>query len=280
LLKFTAIMILGLAALLAFGCTEGEKTVSLKFKYESGMKLNYKQVTKSSSQVFEGDSLTKDRSSEYDVSMVAHILSVDEDGTAELLDSTLWQWTEPSKTDSTKFDTVEKILVTTVFIQSNGKYVDIVVPEGEDRSPTWLKNYYEQGMPVFPSDELSIGYSWTQSTKVLLPDETLNATTTYRIKSLARESGYDCALIEYDGNMIIPMDKHVTDTSEYTGYDEIQMTGVTYFAYTDGIVVIEKQQWEITGHRIRHTFATDEMTDILVRTKAEVDYRLVSLERP
>ncbi len=280
MLKFTAIMILGLVALLTFGCTEGERTVSLKFKYEPGMTLNYKQVTKSSSEVFEGDSLTKERSSEYDVTMVANITSVDKDGTAELLDSTVWQWTEPGKKDSTVLDTIEKVLVTTVFIQPNGKYVDIAVPEGEDRSPTWLKNYYEQGMPVFPPGELSPGYSWTQSTKVLLPDETLNATTTYRIKSLARESGYDCALLEYDGNMIIPMDKHVTDTSEYTGYDEIKMTGVTYFAYTEGIVVIERQQWEITGHRVLHTFATGKMTDILVATKADVDYRLVSLERP
>lgn len=280
MLKITATIVLVLLALLTFGCSEGEKTVSLKFKYEPGMVLNYEQVTKSNSKVFEGDSLIKDRSSEYNVTMVAHIVSVADDGTAELLDSTVWQWTEPNEKDSTVLDEVEKILVTTIFIQPNGKYVDIVIPEGTDRSPTWLKNYYEQGMPVFPSGELSPGYSWTQSTKVLLPDETLNATTTYRIKSLARESGYDCAVLEYEGNMIIPMDKHKTDTTEYTGYDEIKMTGVTYFAYTEGVVVIERQQWEITGHRNRITTETGEVTPLLVSTKADVDYHLVSFDRP
>lgn len=278
--KFTAVTVIGLLAVLLLSCGQGEKTVSLRFKYEPGMQLTYEQVTKSSSKVFENDSLAKESQSRYDVDMNANIVSVADDGTAELLDSTTWQWTEPNKKDSTVTDTLEKVLVTTVYIQPNGKYVDVVIPDDQKRSPTWLKNYYKQGMPVFPDGELNPGYSWTQSTKVLLPDETLNATTTYRIKSLARESGYDCALIEYDGNMIIPIDKHQTDSTEYGGYDEIAMTGVTYFAYREGVVVIERQQWEITGHRNSLCVPTGEVTDILVQTVAEVDYRLTALDRP
>jgi hypothetical protein len=37
----------------------------------------------------------------------------------------------------------------------------------------------ETGQPVFPTGELAQGYSWTQSTKVILPDGPIEASTTY-----------------------------------------------------------------------------------------------------
>ncbi|MFH1688514.1 MAG: hypothetical protein ABIE70_13465 [bacterium] len=273
--KLAVISLVGLV----LGCATGEKKITLRFKFEPGMKLVYEQTTKSSYTVLEKDTVFEKGSRVYDVGIVAHVKSVAEDGTAELLDSTSWKWTQPNKEDSTVMDTVENIRATILFVEPDGRYQDIVFGDDEPASAAWIKNYYDQAMPVFPAGELPVGYSWTQTTKVLLPDETMNAKSTYRIKSFARQGGYDCAVIEYEGNLIIPIEPHEKDSVKYQGYDEIEITGVTYFAYTAGIILQERQSWMVDGHREK--MLEDGSTETYkVQTKSELDYHLVDLVKP
>lgn len=264
--------------LLALGCSTGEKKISLRFKFEPGMKMVYEQTTKSSYTVLKEDSVHEKGSRIYEVGMVARIMSVANDGTAKLLDSTSWTWTKCNEKDSTILDTVTSIRATTLFVEPDGRYRDIIFDEGEPASQAWKKNYYDQAMPVFPSGELPIGYSWTQTTKVLLPDENMEAKSTYKIKSLARQDGYDCAVIEYQGNLIIPIEPHEKDSVKVQGYDNIQIEGVTYFAYTAGIILSERQSWTVDGHREK---TCNEVTETYqVQTKSELDYHLVELTKP
>jgi hypothetical protein len=131
-------------------------------------------------------------------------------------------------------------------VQADGRVRKVQFTAGHSQAPIkYLKNYYEQGLPVFPWYEVSPGYSWTQTTKVILPQETMEAVMNYRVASLAREIGYDCAVIESDGEMIIPVEPSEDGSSQASGYDRIKTTGVLYFAYKDGIVVRQREQWSI-----------------------------------
>ena len=275
----TTATLTALLCIVSMGCVQGDKKITLRLKYQPGMKLVYDQTTKSSWQVTAGDSLIEESSNVYDVGISFRIVSMADDGTAEVLDSSAWSYQVPSKADTTQMETVERTRVSTMFVQPNGKYTDLVLSTDEQLSTvTWLKSYFEQGMPVFPSGELTTGYSWMQTTKVMLPDETMDASTTYRIKALAREAGYDCAVIEYDGNMIIPVVATEDQGCLREGYDQITISGVTYFAYKEGIVVLERQNWLTEGHRER---TCEGKTDYyLVTTKSDLEFALAEFERP
>jgi len=275
----TTATLTALVCVVLMGCVQGDKKITLRLKYQPGMKLVYDQTTKSSWQVTGGDSLIEESSNVYDVDITFHIVSLAKDGTAEVLDSSTWSYQVPSKADTTQMETVERTRVSTMFVQPDGKYTDLVLSPDEKLSTvTWLKSYFEQGMPVFPSGELTTGYSWMQTTKVMLPDETMDASTTYRIKSLAREAGYDCAVIEYEGNMIIPVVATEEKGCLREGYDQITISGVTYFAYKEGIVVLERQNWLTEGHRER---TCEGKTDYyLVTTKSDLEFALAEFERP
>jgi len=275
----TTALMFGLVCLLFTGCVQGDKKVTLRLKYQPGMKLVYDQTSKSSTQVTAGDSLIEESSHAYDVDIVFHIISLAEDSTAEVLDTSTWSYEVASKEDSTKMTTVDRSRISTLFVQPNGRYTDLVLSPDEKLSTvTWLKSYFEQGMPVFPDGELTPGYSWTQSTKVLLPEETMDASTTYRIKALAREAGYDCAVIEYDGNMVIPVVETEVDSCTRSGYDEIRISGVTYFAYKEGIVIIERQNWQVEGHR---TKTCDGIVDrYRISTNSDLEFMLAEFVKP
>lgn len=278
-MKTLTTALIGLVCLLFISCVQGDKKVTLRLKYQPGMKLVYDQTTKSSTMITTGDSLIEESSHTYGVDITFDIISLAEDGTAEVLDSSTWSYEVVSKEDSTQMKSVDRTRISTLFVQPNGRYTDMILSPDEKLSTvTWLKSYFEQGMPVFPEGELTPGYSWTQSTKVLLPDETMNASTTYRIKSLAREAGYDCAVIEYDGNMIIPVVETEVDSCTRQGYDEIRISGVTYFAYKEGIVVIERQNWQVEGHRQK---TCDGIVDNYhISTKSDLEFMLTEFVKP
>ena len=275
----TTATLTALVCVVLMGCVQGDKKITLRLKYQPGMKLVYDQTTKSSWQVTAGDSLIEESSSVYDVDITFHVVSIADDGTAEVLDSSTWSYQVPSKADTTQMETVERTRISTMFVQPDGKYTDLVLSADEKLGTvTWLKSYFEQGMPVFPSGELTAGYSWMQTTKVMLPDETMDASTTYRIKSLAREAGYDCAVIEYEGNMIIPVVATEEKGCLREGYDQITISGVTYFAYKEGIIVLERQNWLTKGHRER---TCEGKTDYyIVTTKSDLEFALAEFERP
>ncbi|MEA3297085.1 MAG: hypothetical protein U9R56_04405 [candidate division Zixibacteria bacterium] len=277
--NLTATLTAALVICLVIQCTQGDKRVSLRFKYEPGMMLAYKQTTRNSWRATDDDSLLEESSVTYKVAMSSNVLDVAADSTAELLDSTTWSWTSRSKEDSTQSETVEKTRVMTLFVQPNGRIIDVSFSsEDKATSVTWLKNYFEQGMPVFPQRELTVEDTWTQTTKVLLPDETLDASTTYKIKSLVREAGYDCAVIEYEGNMIIPIEPYKKDDCERQGFDHVDITGVTYFAYKEGIVVMERQNWTAKGYREK--ICNGKTENYIVTSQSNIDYRLVGFSRP
>ena len=276
--RITAILTIGLVCLLAGSCSQGEKKISLRFRYTPGMKLSYEQLSKRNGKVMERDSVVKLDTMSYHVAISQEVLRFIDDSTAEILEHDEFKFVRPSSKDSVgKPDTVSENQEVTLQMLANGKIVNFKFADNSNLSQiSYIKNYYEQGLPIFPSGERAPGYNWTQTTKVVLPDESMEASTTFMIKSLVREGGYDCALIEYEGNMLIPVEPDPSDSTKRSGVDRIKTTGVLYFAYTEGFVVEQKENWKIDGDRTQ--LKGGKMVAYKIMTDYDVDYRLVKVE--
>ncbi|MDH4156242.1 MAG: hypothetical protein OEW00_03070 [candidate division Zixibacteria bacterium] len=276
-MKPTAIITLIAAMLtLASGCTQGDKKIKLTLKWEPGMTLDYEQVTKRSFKAYRADSLVSEGFTTYSIKVAQEVKNVGSDGIADVIESSAWTIVRPGKEDSAVMDTSTYEREMILKIKPNGKIVDFsFAKEEETSSAAYVKNYYEQGIPVFPSVEMSPGKEWTQETRVVLPEESLEASTTYRIKSLAREAGYDCALIEYEGNLVIPIVPDTKDSVWRAGIDRVSSTGIMYFAYKEGVVVLQRERWVIDGER-RESKGADT---VQTRIASEVDSEYVLKKR-
>ncbi|MEW6412321.1 MAG: hypothetical protein AB1483_07585 [Candidatus Zixiibacteriota bacterium] len=271
--KITAILLMSAAALLIGSCSQGEKRISLRFKFEPGMKLQYEQTSKVREKVLEADSIIYEHAEEYKVDIEQEFVKFVDDTAAQVSEHAIWHFMRPSKEDSTKMEPYQTERTTFMTVLPNGKIVEVEFVDLKEQSRIkYIKNYYEQGLPVFPSGEKPVGYNWTQTTKVVLPNESMEASTTFLIKSLVRESGYDCALIEYEGNLVIPVEPAAKDSTMRSGLDKIKSKGHMYFAYKEGLVVLQKETWKVDGDRSR--LKDGKMVNFKVDVENEAVYAL------
>ena len=274
--KLTALIIILVCSVLCISCTENSKKVKLSFKYKKGMKLEYKQESKRLTKVFKADSLINNESDESIAFINQEVLDVVDDSTFKMNEVDTWHYTQPNKDDSTQFDSVTYSREMELLVLQNGKILDFTSKDADQKTTSYLKNYYEQGLPIFPSVDVYPGYSWTQTTSVVLPSETMKASTTYSIKSFVRELGYDCAVIEYTGNLLIPIEPKEEDKTQRSGLDKIHTDGMIYFAYSEGIVIKQTEKWNTVGERIQ--LVDNEWERYNFTSQYDVNFGLVKVD--
>lgn len=275
----TAFLTAGCILWALFGCDQGEKRVSLQFKFSPETRLFYKEISKGTAKVTENDSLTSDRYAQLEWTLEWFVRRMLKDSTAEIVETRTYRYTAVEK-DSSKSDTMAHTDDMTMYMKPNGKIVDLEPTRSRTSRLSYMKSYIEQGQPVFPSGELAKGYSWTQSTKVILPDGPIEASTTYEIKSFARERGYDCVVIAYDGNMAIPLEP--TEEKGYqllSGVDRITSKGHLYFAYKEGMIVVQMERWLLDGDRLGVKDGKDTI-NTNIQIEYDVDHWLAGVEKP
>jgi hypothetical protein len=286
-----------LTVVLALGsCDQGGKRVTIRYKFQPDMKMLYKQITRGMIMIrdVDQDKLTHSESAETTMNIEYFVRRLLDDSTAEIIDSktTTSRWT--NRLDSTGTDSVETKTKTSPqvvkYIKPNGRLVDMeYASDTAHGSLDYSKEYYKQGFPVFPDGPVGQGHSWTQSTTVVLPDGPMEAQTTYIIKSFARERGYDCVIIEYDGVSIIPLPEY--EKEDYlliAGVDNIRSKGHMYFAYKEGIVVMLKERWLMDSDRTKLIKQADtvmgyqpgDTVQLNIAIEYDVDYYLQGLEMP
>ncbi|MFH1374274.1 MAG: hypothetical protein ABII79_10805 [bacterium] len=271
--RLTATILTIMALSLLIGCSQGEKKVMLRYRYEPGTKLAYLQIAKRKSQVVQADSTIKESTGSFEVRIEQLVKQVFPDSTAEVDESATWVFEKPNKEDTTIIDTVEQNRRMVFRVSPRGKVLDIKFTGDEGyTSIQYIKNFYEQGMPVFPAREQSPGDSWTQTTRVILPGEAMEASMTYTVLSLAREAGYDCAVIESEGNMVLPIESQPQDSVQRSGLDRISSSGVFYFAYREGLVVLQRERWTID--RERTTTCTEETKEYRETVELDIEFAL------
>ncbi|MFZ5979619.1 MAG: DUF6263 family protein [Candidatus Zixiibacteriota bacterium] len=250
MIRKTVIITCLLLAVLLFSCEQGTKKVSLKFKHQPGLALKYKLSQKHHMQVLEGDSVTKENSSETEIIIEHNVKRIVDDTTAEIYEILRLVKEVVTTKDTTITWDEQKEWGRILYTAPNGKIIDIEFSdETSDYSKEYIKDLYEQGMPVFPSGEFATGDTWTQTTKVHLENDQYDASMKYTVKSFAREKGYDCVLIDYDGNLIIPIMPYEMDGAVREGVNRVKMNGVMYFAYKEGVIVSIREHWDMEGDR-------------------------------
>jgi len=234
-------------------------------------------MARGSVRVIRNDSLISNEHVESETTIEQLVLSVDPaDSVARVAVTLSSPMVQRPAADSTAVDSTapppKRVVQYIEFLRPNGQLVDIdFESERKTSQPAYIKQYYEQAFPVFPSQSVTVGHTWTQTTRVTLPEGPVDASTKYTVKSLVRERGYNCAVVEYAGLCVIPLEPSKPDTTMcshlVSGVDRINTDGVMYFAYEDGFVVHERERWRLTGDRVEVTQAGDTL-----RTKVEVDH--------
>jgi hypothetical protein len=237
------------------------------------MNLSYQQVMKRNIRVTEGDSTIRKMTEDFTMSIEQHVRRIVGDSTAEIHERVSWEYPERSKEDTTVVDTVEHSRECVVFAQPSGRITEIdFVTETEAASREYMKDFYEQALPHFPAGEHGRGYTWTQQSTVYVEGEAMTASSTYEIMSFVRESGYDCVVISFEGDLILPIQANPEDTTQRHGVDHMRATGKIYFAYREGYVVLERDRWVVDGDR--KLLRNGEWVQQNLAIEMDIDYAL------
>jgi hypothetical protein len=261
--------LLALFILMLSGCGEQIKEVRLVFKFPTDKIFHYTYDSKNSSVVYENDKKTilDERSNR--ISYSQEVVKTINDTISRLLFSYSQTGSDGKTQDNWS---------TECTMASDGKIIDFSPDSAiSDESFEYYRRLFEQTAPIYPHELVPEGYNWTNSYKVLLDDGMTEATTTYKIKAIAREAGYDCAVIEYKGNIIIPLgDDPIGDGSvKISGNDRINVEGVTYFSYTEGILIRQEEKSHLvrSGTQVK----SDKKTSFMIEENRNSLTRLVDI---
>ena len=232
--------------MLFLACSGGDSFV-LRYSMPTGTTLSYHQTMDRSIKVTQNDSVTVDKKEHLRTEFTQLCVFEPKDSVYQISQK---EWWYCPKEDSTQGDTLlwEQTMLLTV--KPNGKLVRLTPSTEEEKTAaTYTKNMLEQGTPVFPSERLSVGSKWTQSTRVEFPGDTLEASTTFRVVRIDLEGKFRCAVIEYNGNLILPLEENLMDSLKRSGVDYVTSKGESWYAIDGGYPVKTIEKWIIKGDR-------------------------------
>lgn len=261
-----------------FSCSTTPTSFQLQVNYAPpGKIIKYTQESHRVGIAYKNQEKARDIDSKVQGEVTYTALEILPGGDAVIREVDRWSWDEPEG-DSGQVKRMTKDYTYQMQISPNGKVTNFKMVEAP--STTWeeyLSRYLEQGMPVFPDQKVSPGYSWTQATAVALPDgSSANAATTYRVKGIARKMGYDCAIIEYTGNLALPIFLDPADTLQLTGVDRVEMSGIMYFAIDAGLSINSEEKRRVISER---TYTKEkQLVNQRVESEEVISYSLVGIE--
>lgn len=240
-----------LTALLALpsGCDKASKSIRLRLKLPPGLETVYDFSQRSKRIAMEGDSVISEASHERTAKYSERVDSLAGDTASWVSVSSIMSSGTTTRNDTTITDTVSEEKQYGYLGQVNGEILTIIPISGVDQE--WVDNqmeYLKQVQPTFPETDMTVGFTWTKNVKVMLFGETREANGVYTLKSFVRDRGYDCAVIDYEGHYILPVDKQ-TEEYKVTGASTITTKGTIYFAYREGILVQDRTWWVINSDR-------------------------------
>jgi len=247
-IALTLIVLAGIVS----GCGSQNREVVLAWKFEPGSSYRFDYTTSVSSRAYENDQPVYANDTTIE-------LEYDQD-VIELIDN------DRGKCRYNYTDKISGEKWSNQFIiASNGEITDILADSSVDnRSVDYYRRLFEQASPEFPEKPVKEGFEWSNDIKVLLDDGTTTAKTDYRVKSFVNELGFECAVIEYNGTLLIPIDSNGPDNNGVTtvGHDRFDTKGTIYFAYDKGIIIKQVE----SGKMIR--------TAKVSRENKNIDFRL------
>jgi len=239
--------------MLPSACRNAPGAVLIQLKYTPGLTITHRQILKGSVRAFWNDSLMYNVYREGVSDIENRTIRINADSIAESEVSITHDFTRRpagGPPDSSKTKTEKYRIQYVEYLKPNGRLVDLAFTGDKPKSDTaWVRQYFQQAFPVFPEQPVQPGYSWTQTTEVRLPDGPSEASTTFAVKSFARERGYDCVIIVYDGTCVVPIrPQSPGEMGQFVdGVDRISISGHLYFAFEEGFVVAQREHWRMLG---------------------------------
>jgi hypothetical protein len=274
-----AVLILG--SLILASCGVEKKEVRLVFKYHPGQSRQYASEIKIFSELTEQGKTPVTKSLSYKSTVLEEVASIADSATARIRLTDIIRNPDTKSDPGNPADPIDsqtQKLSIEYLTGTNGKMIDIFPMDSFNRDLiTYYKNYYEQALPVFPDTPVTEGFSWTQSVKLIVKGEgNTKAETTYKVKSFVREAGFDCAVIEYDGKLILPFRGIDRDGGLVTKLERIDSHGVIYFAYNEGSIIRQTETYRSEAEGIksiagqaRSFKASSERTSSLIFIKTD-----------
>jgi len=249
----------------------------IQLKRVPGQTITHRQVLKASVRSFWNDSLVYNVYREGVSDIENRTIRIGADSVAEsevTITHDFARRPAGGPPDSSKTQTEKYRIQYLEYIKPNGRLVDLAFTGDKPKSDTaWVRQYFQQAFPVFPEQPVQPGYSWIQTTEVRLPDEPSEASTTFAVKSFARERGYDCVIIGYDGICVVPIrPQSPGEMGQFVdGVDRISISGHIYFAYDQGFVVTEREHSRMVGN---YTVVDKCGDTVSYRTEIESDVEI------
>lgn len=265
----TTLLLFAAAVTLLSSCQQDDREVVLSLKFRQNQRLHYRSEIKKTSEIYENGKLV------FTNSGVSRLKTSEEVGEVLGPDSAkvrLIYYETPAKgeklSDSTMIEYIQN---------GRGLIVDFI---REDSANLDMINYYqklyEQMAPMYPEEPVSRGYTWNNTVKLLLgEDEITNATTTYKVRSLVRERGYDCAVVEYSGNTIVPF-RYERNGVRIIRLDKRSAKGVFYLAYREGFIVKLEEIFDYIGEGTRYD--SKGKIDFTAKENGTYSYQLLKAE--
>jgi len=268
----SAVVILAtLTSLLLLGCGDSSQKVLLQMKFEPGRNLVYRQVNKQTISL--NNSPVVSQNSESEGEMTQKVVALSDSGYAQIKESSTWSWSESDVDTSIKVVSSTEELVYTM--APNGRISDLALPADAEASKwkEYAQSNLEQSQPTFPTELVGKGYTWMQTVKIFMPSgEKLDASTTYVLSDLVEVDGRKCAIIDYQGNLILPFDVMESDTLTRRGVDKVDVTGTLAFDYEHGYVYSQEEKTKITAERSK--IQGNEAKSYTAHIEGELFFRL------
>lgn len=246
----TAICATSLCLLSLGSCGEQSRKIVIRYPHSMQYINHFKQEGTQKLQVWQGDSVVYalSRTLSFDISQ--RVLRVLPDSSAAVEENSTMLLIGQNRKDTTVIDTMKEARSFIIYEAPNGKIVDFETKGKYDSLTTaHFRSWYEQACPVFPDTAVGIGNTWVNSNTVIVDSQTLKTSTSFKVKGFEQSHGYDCIVVEFSGNIILPIRSDSKDTMLRGGMDEIRVDGTFWFAWKEGFFAEQSQKEVIEGRR-------------------------------
>jgi len=271
---FVTVLVFGV-----FSCTEQPAKFRLMVKYGPvGKVLEYKLTSHRVGTAYRNGELAED----FDVSVEGDIIYTSQkmldDGNFVVLEENVWNWDEPVD-DSGQVKRVTRDYAYKYQVAPTGKMSDLkMLGKPSQQWEDYVASFVEQGMPVYPEEAISAGYQWSQAVSVTLPDSQIfESGITFTVKGTASKQGYHCAIIDYKGNLAVPLFPDPDDPASPYGVDWIEMNGIMYFAIDEGVGINSEERQRVVSERTALNKKTGEVVVRRHEFEAVVSSNLVNM---
>ncbi|MFH2037231.1 MAG: hypothetical protein ABIJ45_12575 [Candidatus Zixiibacteriota bacterium] len=245
------------------GCGIENREIHLAYKFNPDKIYHYKYQSQNSYKAYENGQLVYTGDSSFNVVYTQEVVEMIDSLCARL------RFEYISKLDGQNPSNWETEYIMFTNGEITGVFDDF---DTSNATMQYYKELFEQTSPAYPDEPVKVEFTWKNSTKVLLNGGNTDASTTYKVKAFVREAGYDCAVIEYKGTMILPLPPDGTDDKAVTkGSDHVTVEGVVYFAYKEGIVIKEEE----TSHLLREGTVTIDNEAISFKFEEDRTYNSI-----